>query len=79
MPGYSIFPYGMAMNYWRTGDATNQQAVNLLATKNGWSSYVGAVDPYLVRETAYMADAWIAAELMGRAAVTDCWPAASIT
>lgn len=67
MAGYSIFPYGMLMNYFRTGDTSNRDAINLLATKNGWASYGGLVDPYLVRETAYMVDVWVAAEMMGSA------------
>ena len=33
------FPYGMAMNYLRTGDATMQRAVNVLATNPAYNLY----------------------------------------
>ncbi len=60
------FPYGMAMNYLRTGDATMQQAVNTLATNptyNLWatsSAYVSSA-----RIGAYMLDDRLAAEIAG--------------
>ena len=34
------FPYGMVMNYWRTGDTTNAAAIRLLATNGiGGTNY----------------------------------------
>lgn len=63
----SIFPYGMMMNYWRTADASNNSAVNLLATADPFWPYGGWVDPYWMRETAYQIDVWIAAEMAGHA------------
>jgi hypothetical protein len=63
----AIFPYGMAMNYWRTGDTTNSAAVNYLATNGLFYGYGGYVDYWWVRETAYQLDVWVAAEMMGHA------------
>ena len=63
----AIFPYGMAMNYWRTGDSTDRQAIDYLATKDGFWPYSGFVDPYWVRETAYQIDVWVASEMLGHA------------
>ncbi len=64
MDVWAIFPYGMLMNYWRTGDATNANAIHLLATNSGSANYGGWVDPYAIRETAYIADVRIADELI---------------
>ena len=64
MPMYAIFPYGMAMNYWRTGEQSNADAIQALATKGGGANYGGWVDPAYIRETAYSADVRIANELI---------------
>lgn len=64
MPLYAIFAYGMAMNYWRTGDASNAAALQALATNGGGANYGGWVDPYYIRETAYGADIRITNELI---------------
>jgi hypothetical protein len=64
MDVWAIFPYGMLMNYWRTGDTTNSNAIHLLATNSGSANYGGWVDPYAIRETAYIADVRIADELI---------------
>ncbi len=37
MQGFSIFPYGMTMNYWRTHDMVMLNAVNTLATMGSQS------------------------------------------
>lgn len=71
----AIFPYGMAMNYWRTREATNKTAVDNLATKDGFAPYTGYIDPYWVRETAYQIDVWIASEMMGHARYPQLQPA----
>jgi hypothetical protein len=60
----STFPYGMAMNYWRTGDDTNAQAIQSLATNGQSAGYGGWVDPYFISETAHAADVRIANELI---------------
>jgi hypothetical protein len=67
LQGPAIFPYGMAMNYWRTGDNTNYNAVNYLATNDPFHGYGGYVDYWWVRETAYQLDVWVAAEMLGHA------------
>ena len=64
MDGWAIFPYGMLMNYWRTGDSTNANAIQYLATNSGSANYGGWVDPYVIRETAYITDVRIADELI---------------
>ena len=61
---WAIFPYGMLMNYWRTGDTTNADAIHSLATNSGSANYGGWVDANGIRETAYIADVRIADELI---------------
>lgn len=61
---WAIFPYGMLMNYWRTGDNTNSNAIHFLATNSGSANYGGWVDAYAIRETTYAADVRIADELI---------------
>jgi PKD repeat protein len=36
LPGYRVFPHGLAMDYERTGDELSRTAVELLYTGNGW-------------------------------------------
>ena len=64
MHTYAIFPYGMMMNYWRTGDTTNANAVHFLATNDGSANVGGWVDPYGLRESSYAADVRVADELI---------------
>jgi len=60
------FPYGMEMNYLRTGDATNQAAVNVLATNPAWGLYYsGNVFAEATRVSAYLVDDRLAAEMVG--------------
>ena len=61
---WAIFPYGMLMNYWRTGDTTNATAIHALATNSGSANYGGWVDANGIREAAYIADVRIADELL---------------
>jgi len=70
MQGYSIFPYGMAMNYWRTRDAKMTGAVNVLATVGPQRVNVGTVDPYGMREASYRSNMWMANSQLGAPA----WP-----
>ena len=53
MQGYSIFTYGMAMNYMRTGSQVMRDAINILATVGPQHVVCGSVDPYGIRENAY--------------------------
>ena len=60
------FPYGLAMNYLRTGDATDQSAVNILATNQAYNLfYSGSVYAESIRVSAYMMDDRLAAEIIG--------------
>ncbi len=60
------FPFGMEMNYLRTGDSTMQAAVNLLANNPIYDLYFSAaVYPTSVRVSAYMMDDRLASELVG--------------
>ena len=60
------FPYGMAMNYFRTGDATNQAAVHLLATDPTWDDYFsGSIYAESIRVTSYLMDDRLADEMLG--------------
>ena len=70
MQGYSIFPYGMAMNYWRTHDEVMLDAVNTLATVGSPYLNTGSVDPWGMRENAYRANTWMANSQLGAAQ----WP-----
>ncbi len=46
---WATFPYGMLMNYWRTGDSTDANAIQSLATNAGGANSGGWVDPYAIR------------------------------
>ena len=60
------FPYGLAMNFLRTGDSTDQQAVNYLATNPAYDRYYsGSVYGESTRVSAYMMDDRLAAEIDG--------------
>ncbi len=60
------FPFGLAMNYMRTGDPTYQDAVNLLAFNPGYFYYFsGSVYAESVRVSAYMMDDRLANEIIG--------------
>jgi len=60
------FSYGMAMHYMRTGDATYQSAVSLLASNKAYDVYYGG-SAYAdsVRVSAYMMDDRLANEIIG--------------
>ena len=60
------FPYGMEMNYLRTGDATNQTAVDFLQHSPGYNLYFSA-SAYAssARLSAYIMDNRLAAEILG--------------
>jgi hypothetical protein len=67
MKGFSIFPYGMTMNYWRTHNELMLDAVNTLATAGPQYRVTGSVDPYSIRENAYRANMWMANSQVGAA------------
>ena len=62
LPWHSIFAYGMAMNYWRTGDTANLDAIKALAALPVGAQTGGWVAPTYMRETAYGADVRITYE-----------------
>lgn len=63
----NILPFGLEMNYLRTGDATSAQAVNFMANNSPFgTSYAYSVLPLSTRVTAYTLDAALAAEMTGR-------------
>jgi len=60
------FPFGMAMNYMRTGDTTYQDAVSILAFNPGYYYWFsGSVYAESVRVSAYMMDDRLANEIIG--------------
>jgi hypothetical protein len=60
------FPFGLAMNYMRTGDPTYQDAVNLLAFNPAYFYWFsGSVYAESVRVSAYMMDDRLANEIIG--------------
>ena len=63
--GYSLFTYGMAMNYSRTHAEVMRKAIDMLATVGPQHVHTGSVDPYGIRETAYRSDAWMSNEMLG--------------
>jgi hypothetical protein len=65
MQGYSIFPYGMTMNYWRTHNVAMMDAVSTLATVGPQYRDVGSIDPVGMRENAYRANMWLANSQLG--------------
>jgi hypothetical protein len=64
------FPYGLAMNYLRTGNPLYQQAVDYLAHSAAYNAYYsGPVYATSVRVSAYMMDDRLADEITGRARI----------
>ncbi len=60
------FAYGVAMNFLRTGDSTQQKAVNYLASNQAYDLYYsGSVYAESARVSAYMMDDRLAAEIDG--------------
>lgn len=61
------FPYGLAMNYLRTGNPLYQQAVDYLAHSPAYNIfYSGPVYATSIRVSAYMMDDRLADEIVGR-------------
>ena len=63
--GYSMFTYGMAMNYLRTHSQVMRDAINILATVGPQRVSCGSVDPYGIRENAYRSNVWMSNEMLG--------------
>ena len=63
--GWRVFPQGLAVNAWRTGDSKSVTAEELLATRSPYAGQAGGLDVQLVRETAYILEAYVFAERLG--------------
>ena len=64
---YSIFPWGMEMNYFRTGNTVMRDGVFAVTDHNsGLYPYMGGIDWYEVRETSYITNFRLASEILGR-------------
>ena len=65
LPGWRVFTRGLRMAYERTGDASYRQAVLLLAKNSMMGPSGGSVTEDGIRETAYIANAYMDAEKLG--------------
>ena len=65
IPGYRIFPHGLAMDYERTGDEDSKRAAILLSKNAAYAKRGGGSGESLSRETAYCIHAYLVAETLG--------------
>jgi hypothetical protein len=65
LPGWRVFTQGLRMAWEKTRDDRYRQAVVLLAKNSAFANYAVAVEPATIRETAYIAHAYMDAELVG--------------
>ena len=65
VPGWRVFPHGLAMNYWRTGDTGSRDAAIALSKTSPYGAIAGGVSVGLIRETAYVIEAYTIAERLG--------------
>jgi hypothetical protein len=70
MAGYSMFSYGIAMNYSRTHARVMREGVRSMAELGPQRVGCGSVDPVLIRENSYRSNAWMANEMLG----SPRWP-----
>ncbi|HEU0139874.1 MAG TPA: hypothetical protein VFQ79_09200 [Bryobacteraceae bacterium] len=63
--GWRVFPHGLVMAYERSGDDSYRQAALLMARNSTFAARAGDPNDEYIRETAYMVQAWIAAERLG--------------
>jgi hypothetical protein len=71
----NIFPFGLEMNYIRTGDTTNLQAIGYMANSFPFGTmYAFSLDPSYDRLMGYLLDAELAAEMTGSPRNTDFVP-----
>lgn len=63
--GWRVFPEGALRDYQRTGNENSRQTVLRLAYNSAWAGSAGGSDCELSRETAYLVNAYIAAEKLG--------------
>ena len=65
VPGYRVFPHGLYEDHLRTGETASRDAVVRLAENSAFAHRGGGVHPNLVRETAYLVNAYRVAKLAG--------------
>jgi hypothetical protein len=65
LPAWRVFTTGLRMAWERTSDDRYRQAVVLLSKNSAAANYAVAVNSNSIRETAYIVDAYIDAELVG--------------
>jgi hypothetical protein len=65
LPGWRVFPRGMRMAWQRTGDDSYKQAVILLAKHSAFAVLGGHPSDRLIRETAFIVEAYLEAERVG--------------
>ena len=65
MQGYSMFTYGLAMNYQRTHSQIMQKAIYMLAMVGPQHVSSGSVDLWGMRDNAYRSNAWMSNEMLG--------------
>lgn len=63
--GWRVYPHGLAMSYWRTGDPLAQQAEFLMSQSSAFAGSGGSIYPAYIRETAYAIDMYVKAEQLG--------------
>lgn len=63
--GWRVFPQGLAHDYLRTGDPLSREAVLRLTRNSAFAGSGGASTCTYSRETAYLINAFLAAEEMG--------------
>jgi hypothetical protein len=65
IPGWRVFSRGMRMAWQRTGDDSYKQAVILLARNSAYANKAGGASDALIRETAFIVEAYLEAERVG--------------
>jgi hypothetical protein len=63
--GWRVFPHGLAMKYWRSGDAASRQALVLLSNGSAYAPSGGMIPAAGMRETAYIIETYVKAEQVG--------------
>jgi hypothetical protein len=63
--GWRVFPHGLRMAYERSKDESYRKALLLLAKNSAFASQGGGVSDELIRETAYVVEAYVNAEKAG--------------
>lgn len=67
IPGWRVFPQGMAIHFRRTGESSSRQAVSDLANNSVFANVGGGESFELSRETAYLINAYITESQLGGA------------